>query len=53
MPIQFFIQHQSKSGGGALGAVGSHAIDLATYLTGQKVVSVQASTRSFKDNANV
>ena len=37
-------QHDAKAGGGLLGALGSHMVDLATYLTGQRVVSVQGRT---------
>jgi predicted dehydrogenase len=38
---------RSRSGGGSLGDVGSHLIDLARYLVGEEIVRVCARTKTF------
>jgi predicted dehydrogenase len=38
---------RSRSGGGSLGDVGSHLVDLARYLVGEEIVRVCARTKTF------
>jgi len=45
-PLSWRLDKQ-KAGSGALGDIGAHALDLAQYLTGEKVVDVSGSLRTF------
>ena len=38
---------RERAGSGALGDIGAHVIDLAQYLTGEKVSALSARTRTF------
>jgi predicted dehydrogenase len=38
---------KNKAGSGALGDIGAHIIDLAQYLTGQRLTGVSATTETF------
>jgi predicted dehydrogenase len=38
---------KSKAGSGALGDIGAHAVDLAQYITGQRLTSVSGVLRTF------
>jgi predicted dehydrogenase len=38
---------KNKAGSGALGDIGAHIVDLAQYLTGQRLTGVSASTETF------
>jgi predicted dehydrogenase len=45
-PLVWRLQKE-KAGSGALGDIGAHVIDLATFLTGQRLTGVSALTETF------